>query len=197
MALRPIAAQLALSLAFLTGCAGQPAPAPTTSAAPPAAAPTLTNAEPATPSRCSAAEHHQLDFEIGTWDVRDLSGKLEGTNVITRELDGCALLQRWTSAEDPQVGVSYSGYDARTKRWYHHWIDNWANTLFIQGGWSAERGRMEMTGERVALDGKSVLERVIVTPLEPGKVRVAWDYSPDGGKTWKVRFEGIETRRKP
>jgi len=173
----------ALSLVTTAACADRPAP--------PAQAPTTTAA---TPSKCASEEYHRLDFWLGTWEVRDAAGKLEGTNVITREFDGCVIQQRWTSAEDPQFGASFTGYDFRKKLWYHSWVDNWANVLFVEGGWTPSG--MTFQGERLTPNGERALERLIWAPQSDGTIHQVWDFSLDRGQTWKVRFEGFETKQK-
>jgi len=177
----------ALSLLAIASCAGNPAPA-----AHPAPVTTAVTF-PATPTKCDIEEYRRLDFWIGSWDVRDAAGKLEGTNVITREFDGCVIQQRWTSAEDPQIGASFTGYDFRKRRWYHSWVDNWGNVLFIEGEWTANG--MTFQGERLTPKGESARERLVWAPRPDGSIHQLWDYSLDDGRTWKVRFEGFERRK--
>ena len=70
-----------------------------------------------TPGRCkSAPEYQQFDFWVGDWEVRDAKGVLQGKNLVTKEHDGCVVLEHWDSGD--QTGTSPNMYDFRTKKWY-------------------------------------------------------------------------------
>jgi hypothetical protein len=49
----------------------------------------------APPPDCSAAEHRQFDFWIGSWDVFNAQGKQTGKSEVTSALKGCTLHERW------------------------------------------------------------------------------------------------------
>ena len=46
-------------------------------------------------SPCSAPEHSQFDFWVGSWRVTDTEGVFQGTNRIEKILGGCALQEHW------------------------------------------------------------------------------------------------------
>jgi len=46
-------------------------------------------------AQCSSAQHHQFDFVVGNWLVRDSSGHAIGTVTVSREYGGCVLIERW------------------------------------------------------------------------------------------------------
>lgn len=158
-----------------------------------AASPTRSGAEPSAPlSRCTDALYRQFDFFVGDWEVRDPSGKLLGHNLITRGYGGCVIIEQWTSAEDDQTGSSYSAYDARIRQWHHSWFDSWGNVLHMRGGF--RDGAMLMLAERVTPTGEHALERTVWKAGRSGPSHV-WDYSLDGGKTWKIRFDARYSKR--
>ena len=145
-----------------------------------------------TPGRCkSAPEYQQFDFWVGDWEVRDAKGVLQGKNLVTKEHDGCVVLEHWDSGD--QTGTSPNMYDFRTKKWYEAWFDSFGNMLIMSGG--LEGKSMVMQGERRTPEGQTALERTSWTPLDDGRVRQVWDYSMDDGKTWKVRFEGFDSKK--
>ncbi|NIM52189.1 MAG: hypothetical protein GTN78_18830 [Gemmatimonadales bacterium] len=53
--------------------------------------------EPAVPCEKNAA-YRQFGFWIGEWDMFNSEGRLVGTNRIEKLLNGCLLLEHWTSA---------------------------------------------------------------------------------------------------
>ena len=54
-------------------------------------------ASAATPP-CAERPFLQFDFWAGEWDVRDVAGTPAGVNTITKEENGCVLVERWHSA---------------------------------------------------------------------------------------------------
>ena len=99
---------------------------------------------------CQAPEYRQFDFWVGKWDAYGYptGTALLGTNVITSVLDGCAVLESWTSGNGGR-GRSLNVYDASTGRWSQMWVGGggcpFAN-IFVEGG--LENGVMIMTGSR-------------------------------------------------
>src|SRR3978361_1610424 len=81
----------------------QSTPAP---AAPP------TPAAPAAPAEkpCVAPEFHQFDFWIGSWEVKNPQGGIEGYNKIDSIQDGCAIQEHWDN--NGETGTSLNTYDA-------------------------------------------------------------------------------------
>jgi hypothetical protein len=140
------------------------------------------------PAPCSGQEHRQFDFWLGTWDVFDSTGTLAGRNTITRELDGCALHERWESARGPHRGNSYSIYDRASGRWHQAWVDNSGLLLLLSGG--PRQGTMVLEGRSAGPDGAARLDRITWTPRPDAAVTQVWEQSADGGRTWTVVFNG-------
>jgi hypothetical protein len=141
------------------------------------------------PPRCDAAEHDQFDFWVGEWEVRDTADAVVGHNRVTRILDGCVLLEEWTSAGSSE-GKSFNIYDRRTGMWHQTWVDNNGLRLDLSGG--LEDGRMVLKGETQSPEG-AALHRITFTPRD-GTVRQLWESSQDGGTTWTVLFDGSYSR---
>ena len=155
--------------------------------------PRASAASPA-PSACAAREMHQFDFWIGTWDVADQSGGPAGTNTIKPVVEGCALHEAW--AAPGEIGESFSIYDPTTKRWHQTWVDNKAHLWMIDGGMVGASMVMTRTTPAKANPKSTVLHRWTWTPSDKDHVRQLYDVSADGGKTWKILFDGRYVRRK-
>jgi hypothetical protein len=152
-----------------------------------------TTPAPATPPPCSAAEHRQFDFWIGSWRVENPKGEFVGTNEITRILGGCVLQEDW-KGKSGLTGKSYNIYDPLDGHWHQTWVDA-SGTLLILAG-SLVDGKMVLTGETgvAGKPGAKILHRITWTPLAPDGVKQFWESSEDGGKTWTVAFDGLYKR---
>ncbi len=148
---------------------------------------------PPSPPPCSAAEHRQFDFWIGTWDVFGPAGKQVGTNRIERIADGCALLEQWTGHGNV-TGKSLNIYDATDGRWHQTWVDNGGTLLMLVGGLVDRNMVMTMSGPAPADRKATVLQRITWMPAPDGSVRQLWESSSDDGRSWTVVFDGRYVR---
>lgn len=140
---------------------------------------------------CTAPEYRQFDFWIGEWEVRNPAGQLAGTNTITREYEGCLLVERWEGAGGG-AGTSQNFYHKGDGRWHQNWIDSQANgPLWLVGGLDDD-GSMVMTDVDPT---NSPLSRITWTPNPDGSVRQHWEQSSDGGETWGTVFDGLYVPR--
>lgn len=144
------------------------------------------------PSACAAAEMHQFDFWIGSWQVRNEKDHSMGTNVISPIVGGCALHEQWTA--EGEVGESFSIYDPTTGHWHQTWVDNKAHLWMIDGGMVGNSMVMTRTSAAKTNARAVVLHRWMWTPSDKDHVRQLYDVSSDGGKTWKTAFDGRYVR---
>jgi len=158
------------------------------------ATPTPAQEAGATPPKrgCTAPEHRQFDFWIGEWEVTNPAGRPAGDNRIEPILGGCVLRETWTGAGGSN-GTSYNAWDAQRRRWHQTWVDDGGLVLRLEGG--LEGDRMVLTGETRDSSGAAVLNRITWQETGPGAVRQLWEVSPDGGKTWRVAFDGRYQRK--
>jgi len=144
------------------------------------------------PRPCQAAEHRQFDFWVGRWLVTDPKGVVAGENHIEAIDGGCALIERWRG-RGGFSGTSLNSWDADTKRWHQHWVDNQGGLLRLAGQWDGQR--MRLAGTEPGPGGTTVQQRITWTPAADGTVRQLWERSADGGATWSVLFDGLYKRQ--
>lgn len=151
------------------------------------------------PASCSADPgFHALDFWLGTWQVT-ANGAYAGSDDVTAELAGCAVMERWTDS-DGSHGLSLFVYDAFEGRWTQTWVTDRATGI---GGLKFKTlvarypgGGTRFQGTLPAPAGhRPVLDRTTLTPLKDGTVRQVIEYSTDGGTTWTNAFDAIYSRR--
>jgi hypothetical protein len=146
-------------------------------------------AQSATPKPCTAPQHRQFDFWLGRWRVTDqVTHKFDGTNDVTRELNGCVLQEHWNGTGG-STGTSFNLYDTSRKQWHQTWVDGSGGILQLDGG--LKNGAMVLEGARRTRAGKSVIDRITWTPNRDGSVRQFWQASNDGGTTWTTQFDGL------
>jgi hypothetical protein len=146
-------------------------------------------AQPASP--CESGAYREFDFWAGHWIVKDASGQEVGRNSIEIEQRGCALVERWTSA-DRSTGVSLNFYDPVARVWTQQWVSPGA-VLTMTGG--LVDGTMVLEGPLHYLkDGRATRLRGTWTKLPDGRVRQHFEESADQGRTWTDWFDGYYSR---
>ena len=137
---------------------------------------------------CTDPLNHQFDFWIGHWEVT-ANGKPAGSSHIDPILDGCALLENWSSVQGG-AGKSLNFYDLADGLWHQTWIDQSGSALYLAGRF--EDGAMRLEGSRPASKQQpAIRHRITWTPLEGGKVRQLWESSPTDRDEWTVQFDGL------
>jgi hypothetical protein len=140
---------------------------------------------------CTGRKHRQFDFWVGKWNIENPADILTGTSVVTRELNGCVVMEDFI-ANGGFRGRSLNVYDAREGRWYESFVDNFAGNYRLSGG--LQGADMVMTADQPAFTpGAGVRQRttrVTWTPLAGGKVHQVFDESFDGGPTART-FDGL------
>jgi hypothetical protein len=148
---------------------------------------------PAGEALCSAQVFRQFDFWLGKWDVKNADGTPAGRNEITSEENGCVLLERWRSVGG-NTGMSMNYFDPAASRWKQRWVGV-GIVLEMEGG--LRDGAMVMEGPLYYLaDKRQTRLRGTWSRLPDGRVRQHFVESEDGGKTWKLWFDGYYTRVK-
>ena len=153
----------------------------------------IIGAAPPAPKACSTEQYRQFDFWVGRWRVTDPQGKFAGTNDVTIEYGGCVVQEHWRGAGG-DIGSSFNVYRPGTKMWHQTWVDNQGQVVLLDGTYAD--GVMALSGPFKTQRGAKAINRIRWTRIDSDHVRQLWDYTLDGGKSWKVAFNGLYARIK-
>ncbi len=148
-------------------------------------------------SPCAAAEFRQMDFWVGTWDVRwDEGGGTpagSGTNIITREYDNCVIQEAFDGgpATGNLIGHSVSTFHAPLGKCRQTWVDNQGGYFALVGG--QEGADFVLTSYRVS--DNTPAQRMVFTDLHANSLTWRWQRTADGGATWSDSWVIYYTRR--
>jgi hypothetical protein len=145
------------------------------------------------PPHCEGAAHREFDFWVGEWQVFDrASGKVAGMSRIEKLYGGCVLRENWTS--EGFQGGSLNTWWSGDRQWHQVWMDQAGAMRHFIGNFSD--GRMVLVADQP--DPKDASHRLLVrlafTPNADGTVRQYSDISPDGGTTWRLRYDYLYRR---
>ena len=166
------------------------------------------------PAAASSAEaaavrdgQRDFDWEIGTWDTqlrrlhKPLSGSTTwlgyaGTTVVKPLLDKRSNIVEFdvNGVAGRITGVSLRLYQPARGKWSLHFA-NLANGLMtepMEGSFSEGRGTFYGND---TLDGRAILVRFLIIPVNRDQWRFEQAYSADEGKTWEDNWIAIDTRR--
>ncbi|MGH9368170.1 MAG: hypothetical protein ACRD3M_10900 [Thermoanaerobaculia bacterium] len=145
------------------------------------------------PGPCSAPENRQFDFWVGDWNVLDPQGQQVGTNDIQSILGGCVVYENWSGGG--LSGKSFNIWDAAAKKWRQSWVDDRGRVLLLEGEF--KDGKMVLEGRRPAPQGGTALDRITWNRIgDSNRVRQLWEASRDGGRSWKVLFDGTYVHKR-
>jgi hypothetical protein len=152
---------------------------------------------------------HDFDFEIGTWktDLKRLAHPLtgsqewiqcHGTTVVRNVWSGRANLVELVA--DCAGGRHFEGLNLRlynpvSQQWTLNFSNAAAGTLSqpTVGGFKNGRGEFY---DQETFNGRSILVRFVITPLNADACRFEQSFSDDGGKTWELNWVATDTRVK-
>lgn len=138
-------------------------------------------------SACDAPVYHSYDFFVGDWQVYRKDGKFIARDRVTKDLDGCAILERWGKDE----GAGYSAYDAQQKHWVQTFFQNDGSVLMLAGAPVSEG--MLFTGVDHPKPNVTRRHRILFRKRADG-FEEYWTVSMDGGHSWKKVFDGFFRR---
>jgi hypothetical protein len=137
--------------------------------------------------RCTAAPYRQFDFWVGNWSITNPQGAPAGVSQITKELDGCAIMENYTGTS----GRSITRYERATRTWHQDYIDNIGFALRLAGR-AGDGGVIRLADSLRAIpNGPTLASKFTWTPNADGTVRQLWDFSLDGGNSFFVNFDGL------
>ncbi len=165
-----------------------PSPAPTRSL-------TVTPSPVPMSAACNAPQYRQFDFWLGEWDLVGADGKRSAEDKVVQVLGGCALQENGNSVEGVQR-MSVSAYDPATRHWHQTLMDDGGAVLHLEGEFAD--GKMILVGQRPSQKekGATITHRIVWTPMPDHRVRRLWEFSNNGGRTWRPFSEGTYTPRR-
>jgi hypothetical protein len=137
---------------------------------------------------CATAQHHEFDFVVGNWLVRDSSGQAIGTATVAKAYGGCVLIETWLGVGSAGESLGVIGYQPDRRRWRRDFLDPGGVALTLEG--RMDGAAMVMTGKDYRADGVR-MHRVAWTPTPDGAVEERWQTSADAGRSWKIKFYGV------
>jgi hypothetical protein len=140
---------------------------------------------------CSTAKHRQLDFLVGNWVVRDRSGRVLGTDSVSKDHGGCSLIELWREAGTGREGLGVIGYRPEEGAWHQDSMIRTEAVLSLDGGMDGDS--LVMTGKEYPGRGVTRIHRLRWTPTREG-VEQLWQTSVDDGQSWQLQFEGVFQR---
>jgi hypothetical protein len=146
----------------------------------------------AAPQTAPPAPPPDLDFLLGTWDVTWAGGA--GTNVITKEMNGQLIHERFSDPGSNYHGESWTMWDPQHKLWRQTWVDDQGNYMTFEGARNAE-GLLLTTHLNDKKTGQRFLYHMVFTEIAADSFRWIWKRSPDEGATWEVKWEIRYARR--
>ena len=159
-----------------------------------AVAASAADAQTAPPAKpCTAAEHRQLDFWAGEWNVFDTAkGYQVGTSRIEPVMGGCAIKESYDAPAAPggaYSGTSYSGFDGKDGKGHQLYVDVNGNVTFYTGGLQGADMVLEAAGR------SGSLQRMTYRPLKDGAVEQVGLVSTDQGKSWQPGYDYTYRRK--
>jgi hypothetical protein len=143
---------------------------------------------------CASTAHRAFDFWIGDWDVVSPDGKPAGTSKVERILDGCVIMENWSTSGAPYSGKSFNTYNPADGTWTQHWVDTGGMSVLMTGSF---HGKNLVYGrDLVRKDGKAAKARMTFFNLGDGRVRQLVEQSIDAGQTWNTQFDYTYRPRK-
>ena len=143
----------------------------------------------APPPACTAPEHRQFDFWVGSWDVYP-TGKPEpvARSLVEKLYAGCTIRENWMPLKGTGGG-SLNMYDPADRRWHQTWHDSSNARVEFDGGLAD--GKMIMTGfwKNANGPGKDGLVRMTYSRVDGGSVRQFGEISTDHGANWAPFFD--------
>ena len=147
-----------------------------------------------------------FDFEIGTWKthlkrlVHPLSGstrwtEYEGITTVRKVWNGRANLVELV-ADGPAghfEGLNLRLYDPQSRQWSLNFANAGSGTLGQPTIGEFRNGRGEFYGQE-AFNGRAILVRFVVSPIDENSVHFEQAFSDDGGRTWETNWIATDTR---
>ncbi len=150
--------------------------------------------EAATPEAgpCDGELFRQFDFWIGEWEVSIQGGDKVGDNVITKEENGCLLVEHWTDIQG-NTGQSYNFVDHHTGQWRQLWVSPGA--VIDYAGEMTKPGVIDLEGSLAALGSEPMRYRGTWTKQKDGSVHQHLRHFDAEKGEWDAGFVGVYKKK--
>lgn len=138
------------------------------------------------------SESAWFDFWVGKWDVTwtEADGKIgKGTNTVLKTLDNTVIQENFRinqGASKGYQGTSLSVYNPKKKTWHQGYADNQGAYFNFTGERQGEK-RIFKT-DPVNNGDKQLIQRMVFYDISANSLTWDWEFSDDGGKTWKLNW---------
>jgi Protein of unknown function (DUF1579) len=150
--------------------------------------------QPPPPSACASDAHRALDFWVGEWDVVTRDGKPSGASRVERILDGCVIMENWSTVGRPYMGKSFNTYNPSDQTWTQHWVDTTGASIVMTGAFEGKN--LVYRRDLVSKDGKAARARMTFFNLGADQVRQLVEQSSDEGQTWSTQIDLTYKRKR-
>ncbi|HZO23010.1 MAG TPA: hypothetical protein VFB37_10960 [Steroidobacteraceae bacterium] len=150
------------------------------------------------PATCDSAQHRQMDFWIGDWQVFDAQTRqLVGFDQVDKQYEGCVVRERLTFLTDmyrrPGISVRLAGiainrFDGES--WLQMWADNQWGAIVLRGR-AIGGGKMEFVS---IVPSRERDVKLVYEPQSDGTLRILQYVSPAGRGKW-TQYGDLEYRR--
>jgi len=148
-------------------------------------------------------EMKKLQSFVGEWNNESTFINAEGeaakkahfTSVAAPALDGRVIRFQSFHQDDP-AGLSWFFFDPVKETFILVGIDAWGHYDEFSGGFAGDT--LVLTSrERMFPNGKKMMWRRTYTKITDQQHHIQMHYSLDGGKTWKLSNQQVETKQSP
>jgi hypothetical protein len=142
----------------------------------------------AAPATYESAQHHQLDFWVGSWQVFDAdTNQLVALERVEKHSEGCIIQENLTFVTDmyrrPGVGYRLAGMAINRfdgEHWLQMWADNQWGAIFLSGAPDADGSMVFVTV--IPSRGRDV--KLVYRSVPDGTVRILQYVAPAGSGKW-------------
>ena len=146
--------------------------------------------------KCAGDEkpYRDFDFIVGNWEYRNADGHTIGEQVITKQGEGCAIIEEWTEISGI-TGQGMSFVDPKTGLWRQVWMSSRFH-IDYSGGLN-ESGAMVLEGTMYpTTGGSSSPVRGVWTRQNDGSIRKEFLRFDEKTNEWITFFEGFAHPKK-
>ncbi|MBD3637985.1 MAG: hypothetical protein HUJ25_11575 [Crocinitomicaceae bacterium] len=139
---------------------------------------------------------HAFDFWVGTWEAKWTNKKGEtiyGENVVSKTAGGKVILENFSDTTNQFFGTSISVFSPVDSSWHQAWADNSGGYIDLIG--VVEGDIRIFQTKAVKYGDRTIVRRMIFYNIQPDSFTWDWEVSTDGGKTWKLAWQIVYTRK--